>query len=67
MAKQNVYIGRVWPIYPTHVRITIGTSDEMERFQVAFDKVMKGKTQVGALSNRDLGILANHDGREFRG
>jgi histidinol-phosphate aminotransferase len=67
MAKQNVYIGRVWPIYPTHVRITIGTSDEMEQFQVAFDKVMKGKAQVGALTNHDLGILANHDGREFRG
>src|SRR6266478_5532028 len=25
MAKRNVYIGRVWPVWPTHVRITVGT------------------------------------------
>jgi histidinol-phosphate aminotransferase len=43
MAKQNVYIGRVWPIYPTWVRITVGTPDEMGQFQTAFDRVMKGK------------------------
>ena len=67
MAKQNVYIGRVWPIYPTQVRITVGTPDEMAQFQTAFAKVMKGQVQVGALTKRDLQILANHDGREFRG
>jgi histidinol-phosphate aminotransferase len=42
MAKENVLIGRVWPIMPTHVRITVGTQEEMERFQTAFLKVMKG-------------------------
>ncbi len=42
MAKENVMIGRVWPIMPTCVRITVGTQDEMEHFQVAFQKVMKG-------------------------
>jgi histidinol-phosphate aminotransferase len=67
MAKHNVYIGRVWPLYPTHVRITVGTSNEMAQFQVAFDNVMKNKAQVGALTNRDLEILANHDGRQFLG
>jgi histidinol-phosphate aminotransferase len=41
MAKENVLIGRVWPIMPTYVRITVGTQDEMERFQAAFQKVMK--------------------------
>lgn len=41
MAKENVLIGRVWPLMPTHVRITVGTSEEMERFQAAFQKVMK--------------------------
>jgi histidinol-phosphate aminotransferase len=35
-------IGRVWPVMPTWVRITVGTQDEMEKFQVAFQKVMKG-------------------------
>jgi len=41
MAKENVLIGRVWPVMPTYVRITVGTQEEMERFQVAFQKVMK--------------------------
>ena len=42
MAKENVMIGRVWPIMPTYVRITIGTQEEMAKFQTAFQKVMKG-------------------------
>jgi histidinol-phosphate/aromatic aminotransferase/cobyric acid decarboxylase-like protein len=41
MAKENVLIGRVWPIMPTHVRVTVGTQEEMERFQTAFLKVMR--------------------------
>jgi histidinol-phosphate aminotransferase len=44
MAAQNVFIGRVWPVWPTHVRITVGTQPEMDRFQMAFDRVMKGET-----------------------
>jgi histidinol-phosphate aminotransferase len=40
MAAKNVYIGRVWPIMPTWVRITVGTRPEMEKFQVAFKEVM---------------------------
>jgi len=40
MAAQNVFIGRPWPIWPTHVRITVGTQPEMERFQDAFQRVM---------------------------
>ena len=41
MAKENVLIGRVWPVMPTYVRITVGTQPEMERFQAAFQRVMK--------------------------
>ena len=41
MAKENVLIGRSWPIMPTYVRITIGTSEEMDRFANAFLKVMR--------------------------
>ena len=40
MAKQKVYIGRVWPSWPTHVRVTVGTQDEMNKFKAAFAKVM---------------------------
>jgi histidinol-phosphate aminotransferase len=42
MAKENVMVGRIWPIMPTYVRVTVGTQPEMERFQAAYQKVMKG-------------------------
>jgi len=44
MAQQNVFIGRVWPIMPTCTRITVGTHEEMEKFQAALQKVMRGTT-----------------------
>ena len=40
MAKENVLIGRTWPVMPNHVRITVGTQEEMEKFQAAWQKVM---------------------------
>ncbi len=40
MAKEKVYIGRVWPSWPTYVRVSIGTADEMNKFKTAFLKVM---------------------------
>ncbi len=42
MAAEGVMIGRIWPAWPTHARITVGTSAEMDRFQEAFKKVMSG-------------------------
>jgi histidinol-phosphate aminotransferase len=44
MAQQNVFIGRIWPVMPNHVRITVGTRDEMQQFQTAFQRVMQGAT-----------------------
>ena len=44
MAQQKVFIGRIWPVMPTWVRITIGTHDEMQQFQTAFQNVMRGTT-----------------------
>jgi histidinol-phosphate aminotransferase len=51
MAKQNVFIGRIWPAMPTYSRVTIGTAPEMEQFQAAFQKVMTGAVtaSVGAV------------------
>lgn len=40
MQVRNVYIGRVWPAWPTHVRITVGTAEEMAQFQTAFAATM---------------------------
>jgi len=44
MARQGVYIGRVWPIMPTYVRITVGTRSDMQKFQTAFKQVMSSST-----------------------
>ena len=51
MAKQNVFIGRSWPVWPTYARITVGTAPEMEQFQAAWQKVMTGAVtaSVGAM------------------
>jgi histidinol-phosphate aminotransferase len=47
MAARNVYIGRAWPVWPTHVRITVGLPQEMVAFQEAFQAVMKNSTTTG--------------------
>jgi histidinol-phosphate/aromatic aminotransferase/cobyric acid decarboxylase-like protein len=40
MRNEKVIIGRTWPAWPTHVRVTVGTKEEMEKFKAAFSKVM---------------------------
>jgi histidinol-phosphate aminotransferase len=42
MAHQNVHVGRIWPVMPTYVRITVGTRPEMDQFRAAFQKAMSG-------------------------
>ena len=46
MRQQDVFIGRIWPVWPTYVRITVGTPHEMEAFQTAFAKVMSNPTSA---------------------
>ena len=40
LLKEKVAIGRTWPSMPNHVRISIGTRDEMAKFRAAFGRVM---------------------------
>jgi len=40
MRAKKVYVGRVWPAWPTHVRVTVGTAQEMAAFRSAFAEVM---------------------------
>ena len=40
LVAEKVVIGRVWPAWPTYVRETVGTQDEMDKFKTAFLKVM---------------------------
>jgi len=44
MATKEVYIGRIWPAWPSQVRITVGTADEMMTFRKAFTEVMASNT-----------------------
>src|SRR5882762_11239717 len=39
MANNKVIIGRVWPVWPTKVRVTVGTQEEMNKFKAAYNKV----------------------------
>jgi histidinol-phosphate aminotransferase len=41
MLTRKVAVGRSWPSMPNHVRVTIGTRDEMTKFKVACESVMR--------------------------
>ncbi len=38
LRKENVYVGRPWPAMPTSLRVSVGTAEEMKKFQAAFVK-----------------------------
>jgi histidinol-phosphate aminotransferase len=61
MATRNVFIGRAWPVWPTHVRITVGTKSEMEKFQAAFHEVMQAKS-ARSISVPARSLTTNLDG-----
>jgi len=54
MAKRNIYVGRTWPAWPTHVRVTVGTADEMQLFQQAFAEVAKLPAAVASSQYQQL-------------
>jgi histidinol-phosphate/aromatic aminotransferase/cobyric acid decarboxylase-like protein len=39
-AAQKIYVGRIWPVWPTKVRVTVGTQEEMNKFQAALEKIL---------------------------
>ncbi|HKS74375.1 MAG TPA: pyridoxal phosphate-dependent aminotransferase [Terriglobales bacterium] len=47
LAARNVFIGRIWPAWPTYTRITVGTQAEMDTFVAEFHAVMTGAKTVG--------------------
>ncbi|ADV82929.1 pyridoxal phosphate-dependent aminotransferase [Terriglobus saanensis] len=62
MLTEKVAIGRSWPIMPTYVRVTVGTKDEMLKFQTAFVKCMdKPSTTVNAQLKAELYIPSEID------
>ena len=44
MQQKNIYVGRVWPAWPTYVRITVGTRTDMEKFRAAYKQVLNSST-----------------------
>ncbi|MEA2693228.1 MAG: histidinol-phosphate aminotransferase [Acidobacteriota bacterium] len=40
LRAQKVDVGRVFPSMPNHLRVTVGTAEQMERFLAAFKQVM---------------------------
>jgi histidinol-phosphate/aromatic aminotransferase/cobyric acid decarboxylase-like protein len=39
LKNRGVYVGRPWPVWPTHVRVSLGLKDDMRRFEDAFLQV----------------------------
>ncbi len=44
LASKDMFVGRIWPAWPTQLRITVGTQDEMMAFRKAFTEVMSSST-----------------------
>ena len=59
LAAKEIYIGRIWPAWPTQVRITVGTREEMLAFRNAFKEVMSTNT-AGLVPAPLPGRLAEH-------
>jgi histidinol-phosphate aminotransferase len=58
MIKENIAIGRSWPAMPNYVRVTVGTKQEMAKFQTAFVKCMD--TAPGAVNGASLYMPEYH-------
>jgi histidinol-phosphate aminotransferase len=54
MMTKKVYIGRVWPVWPTYVRITVGSKDDMAKFKVAFKEVLDAPASPTSAMLEDL-------------
>jgi histidinol-phosphate aminotransferase len=50
MQKENVYIGRIWPVWPNAVRISVGSPDDMAKFRSAFKTVMSAPVKTARAS-----------------
>jgi histidinol-phosphate/aromatic aminotransferase/cobyric acid decarboxylase-like protein len=49
--EQGVRVGRLFPPMPQHLRVTIGTIDEMKRFLEAFQDRNRNSTRTGQWSD----------------
>jgi histidinol-phosphate aminotransferase len=50
--KKGVLVGRPFPALPEHLRISVGTADEMGRFMTAFKEIMQPGRAAGDSRSR---------------
>jgi histidinol-phosphate aminotransferase len=64
MQEKGVIIGRVWPIWPLAVRISVGTPAEMAKFRTAYKQVMDAMPAV-ASTEHDAPLTHKEDLRTW--
>jgi histidinol-phosphate aminotransferase len=57
MLNEKIAIGRTWKALPTFVRVTVGTADEMAKFQAAFVKCMDMPVTSPTVANSETSSL----------
>jgi histidinol-phosphate aminotransferase len=58
MLGENIAIGRTWAAMPTYVRVSVGTRNEMAKFQAAFVKCMdQPSSRVNGAASLDVPAL----------
>lgn len=46
LASQKIFVGRLWASWPTHVRVSVGTKDEMAAFRTAFKQATSSTAKL---------------------
>ena len=50
LQAEKVYIGRIWPVWPNAVRISVGSPQDMAKFRTAFKTVMDAPVKTARAS-----------------
>jgi len=64
LREQKVFIGRIWPVWPNAVRVSVGAPEDMSKFRVAFEDVMAKPAMASARGLERIG-LAGMGGTTF--
>ena len=43
--EKNIMVGRPFPPMTTHLRVSVGTADDMDKFMKAFKEIFPAKTR----------------------
>ncbi len=65
MQKEKVYIGRIWPVWPNAVRISVGSPQDMASFRTAFKKVMDAPVVASNADLKDPAKITGTGGKTF--